>query len=200
MMDTERRQREEVGTTSLHQCFVPHTYFLLLQPIHFHLSGHVTGSYVSKNLIRESNQRCIVVHGTHYLNVEGNVAYDTAGHCFMLEDGQEQYNVFRDNLGALTRRVQNLIPDDGSNGEETDDRPSTFWITNPTNSWIGNVAAGSEDNGIWLELRSSIRGPEADMYPDLNPRKAPLTLFESNVAHSNNVRVFSSRGNSLSSV
>lgn len=146
----------------------------------------MTGSTVSKNLIRESNQRCIVVHGTHYLNIESNVAYDTFGHCFMTEDGQEQYNVFRDNLGALTRRVNVLIPEDGRiDGEETDDRPSTFWMTNPTNSWEGNVAAGSQDNGFWLELRSSVRGPEADLYPDFNPRKAPLTLFKDNVAHSN---------------
>jgi len=140
---------------------------------------------VSKNLIRKSNQRCIVVHGTNYLTVEDNVAHDTAGHCFMLEDGQEKGNVFRNNLGALTCRVDDLIPDNGSNGEETDDRPSTFWITNPTNSWEGNVAAGSQDNGFWLELCTSVRGPQAAMYPDLNPRKAPLTLFKNNVAHCN---------------
>ena len=78
-----------------------------------------------------------------------------------------------------------MIPDNGSNGEETDDRPSTFWMTNPTNTWVGNVAAGSEDNGFWLELRTFVRGPQAAMYPDLNPRKSPLTLFKENVAHSN---------------
>ena len=154
-------------------------------PIHFHLSGYVTGSIVSKNLIRESNQRCIVIHGTNYLTVEGNVAYNTAGHCFMTEDGNEKNNVFQNNLGALTRRVDNVIPDNGLNGEETDDRPSTFWITQPLNSWEGNVAAGSEDNGFWFELRSSVRGPQADLYPDLNPRQESLTLFKNNVAHSN---------------
>lgn len=109
----------------------------------------------------------------------------------MLEDGQEQYNVFRNNLGALTRRVDVLIPEENrTDGEETDDRPSTFWITNPKNTFVGNVAAGCQDNGFWLELRTSVRGPEADLYPDLNPRKAPLGVFEGNVAHSNrNVRL-----------
>ena len=79
-------------------------------PIHFHLSGYVTGSVVSKNLIRESNQRCIVVHGTHYLAVEENVAYDTSGHCFMTEDGAETGNTFRNNLGALDSSSGNYDP------------------------------------------------------------------------------------------
>ena len=44
----------------------------------------------------------------------------------MLEDGGEVDNVFRNNLGALTKKVSTLISND-----ETDDEPSTFWITNP---------------------------------------------------------------------
>lgn len=103
----------------------------------------------------------------------------------MLEDGQEQGNLFRNNLGALTRRVGTIIPDNGLNGDETDDRPSTFWIANPNNSWEGNVAAGCQDNGFWFELRSSVRGPQKSLFPNLNPRKEPLVLFKNNVAHSN---------------
>lgn len=75
------------------------------------------------------------------------------------------------------------IPDNGSNGEETDNEPSTFWMTNPSNTWIGNVAAGSEDNGFWFELIK--RGPRKDLYPDLEPKYEPLGSFENNVAHSN---------------
>jgi hypothetical protein len=44
----------------------------------------------------------------------------------MLEDGGEVDNVFRNNLGAFTKKVSTLISSD-----ETDDEPSTFWITNP---------------------------------------------------------------------
>ena len=44
----------------------------------------------------------------------------------MLEDGGEVDNVFRNNLGALTKKVSTLISND-----ETDDESSTFWITNP---------------------------------------------------------------------
>lgn len=48
------------------------------------------------------------------------------GHCFTLEDGGEVDNVFRNNLGALSKKVSTLISND-----ETDDEPSTYWITNP---------------------------------------------------------------------
>jgi len=54
-------------------------------PVHIHLSLDVSGSVVSKNLIRESNQRCIVVHGSYNLTIADNVAYEHKGHCFMTE-------------------------------------------------------------------------------------------------------------------
>ena len=154
-------------------------------PIHFHMCGDVSESVVSKNLIRESNQRCIVVHRSNNLLIDGNVAYDTSGHCFMTEDGAETGNTFSNNLGALTRRVTNLIPDNGTNGKETDDDASTFWMTNPTNSWVGNVAAGSESNGFWLELKYEVRGANPEKYSHIVPKEEPLTLFSNNVAHSN---------------
>ncbi|CAI7846911.1 unnamed protein product [Closterium sp. NIES-53] len=49
-------------------------------------------------------------------------------------------------------RLEVLIPlsaADPTKTEETDDAPSTFWITNPNNNFIGNVAAGSENSG-WV--------------------------------------------------
>jgi hypothetical protein len=49
-------------------------------PIHFHMSSNVPGSIVRKNAIRESKQRCVVIHGTHDVLVEENVAMDSYGH------------------------------------------------------------------------------------------------------------------------
>lgn len=151
------------------------------------MCGDVTGSIVSKNLIRSSNQRCIVVHRSHNLIVDGNVAYDTFGHCFMTEDGNEKGNVFNGNLGALTRDVpaSGIIPDNGTNGEESDDEAATFWITNPTNTFTNNVAAGSQSNGFWFELPDRVRGPNPEQFEDMRPKEDPLTLFSNNVAHSN---------------
>lgn len=151
-------------------------------PIHFHFCGDGTGSVISKNTVRQSNQRCVVVHGTDNLLIEDNIAYDTKGHCFILEDGMETGNRFLHNLGAQTGAPIDVIPNQGSNGVETDYDPSTYWITNPTNTWIGNVAAGSESSGFWFELL--LRGTRAALYPDLDPKRAALTLFKDNVAHS----------------
>jgi G8 domain len=152
-------------------------------PIHFHFCNDIPGSIVSKNTIRQSNQRCVVVHGTNKLRIEENVAFDTKGHCYMTEDGMEMHNEFIRNLGAQTGIPTTIIPDDGSNGQETDGQPATFWITSPTNSWVGNVAAGSEHSGYWFEPK--LRGTRASAFPGLDPQYAPLILFQDNVAHSN---------------
>ena len=34
-------------------------------PIHLHVSEDLQGTVIAKNIIRNSNQRCIVVHGSH---------------------------------------------------------------------------------------------------------------------------------------
>ena len=152
-------------------------------PIHFHFCNDVAGSIVSKNTIRQSNQRCVVVHGTNKLRIEENVAYDTKGHCYMTEDGMEMNNQFIRNLGAQTGIPAKIIPNTGSNGDESDGAPATFWITAPTNYFEGNVAAGSEHSGYWFEPK--LRGVRASMYPDLDPMFSPLGSFKDNVAHSN---------------
>jgi len=151
-------------------------------PIHFHLCDSVEGSIVSKNTIRESNQRCIVVHGTHNVTVSKNVAFNTKGHCYMTEDAGELDNVFIGNLGAYTRTVEKQI-----SGDESDFDASTFWCTNPGNEWTENVAGGSEVNGFWFEVPSTVRGA-TNLMPlskDMNPKKMAIKRFESNVAHSN---------------
>lgn len=151
-------------------------------PIHFHMSGNVDGAVVSKNSIRESNQRCVVIHGSHNVSVVDNVSYDTFGHCFMTEDGGEIDNVFQGNLGALTKPASRLV-----GPLETDNIASTYWCSNPNNEWIGNVAAGCRDNGFWFELNQAVRGPTASMPLSIgmNPRSLPLKAFRDNIAHSN---------------
>lgn len=153
-------------------------------PVHFHMSESVYGSTIAKNVIYKSNQRCIVVHGSHNVTVSENVAYDTKGHCFMLEDGGEWDNTFSSNLGALTK----ALPRDIIRPGETDHRPSTYWITNPSNHWVSNVAAGAAGPGFWFELK--LRGPSAELAINqgVNPKNNPLGTFDGNVAHSNNFR------------
>jgi len=151
-------------------------------PVHFHMSMDASGSDVTGCSVHSSHQRCVVVHGTHNVSVANNVAYDTRGHCFMLEDGVEMSNSFNGNIGALTRKVSTLISSD-----ETDNSPATFWITNPSNSFSGNVAAGSEGSGYWFEMRTAVRGPSAMTAEaeGMKPHLMDLRLFDGNSAHSN---------------
>ena len=148
----------------------------------------VEGSKVAKNLIRATNQRCTVVHATDRLLVDNNVAYDTFGHCYMVEDGMERYNMFSNNLGARTKRATQVIPDlpAKKNGKETDGSAATFWITNPTNYYENNVAAGGQFSGYWFELRSRPRGTMGHLFTghEWNLRTLPLGSFKNNVAHS----------------
>lgn len=61
------------------------------------------------------------------LLIEENIAYDTKGHCFLLEDGIESGNRFISNLGAQTGIPKRGIPDFGPNGIETV-RQGTTWL------------------------------------------------------------------------
>eukprot|EP00548_Thalassiothrix_antarctica_P010063 CAMPEP_0194160216 /NCGR_PEP_ID=MMETSP0152-20130528/78270_1 /TAXON_ID=1049557 /ORGANISM="Thalassiothrix antarctica, Strain L6-D1" /LENGTH=1486 /DNA_ID=CAMNT_0038869883 /DNA_START=967 /DNA_END=5427 /DNA_ORIENTATION=- len=149
-------------------------------PFHFHMCGSVAGSTLSKNSVRNTKQRGIVVHGTDDLYLEGNILHNHRGHGFLLEDGGEQGNTFIKNLGAVGHPVDIRISND-----ESDTAPATFWITNPQNTWIGNVAAGSQFSGFWFEVSSRVRGPSASKFPDMIPNKLDLQKFVDNISHSN---------------
>jgi cell migration-inducing and hyaluronan-binding protein len=145
-------------------------------PVHFHMDGPAGGSYLKRSAISHSFNRCVVVHGTHGLKVKDNVCFDHVGHGYFLEDGIETDNVFTGNLGLGTRGIENgLLP--------SDDRPATFWITNPDNIFRNNVAAGSDGVGFWYALPQHPTG--LSQTGNVWPRRTPLGAFSGNVAHSN---------------
>lgn len=111
--------------------------------------------------------------------VKDNVAYDTAGHCFVLQDGTESGNYFLRNLGAKTRKVNNGF------APESDDSPSTFFVASPNNSWLDNVGAGSEGAGFSILLGDSVKGLHMSDHLTTVPAANSLAQFEGNVAHSN---------------
>lgn len=100
-------------------------------PVHFHMSGDVAGSVVSKNVVRDSFQRCYVIHGTDNLVVEDNVALNAQGHCYILEDGGETGNTFEHNLAAMV----DSMPLERQIGGASDSDAASFWITNTQNNW-----------------------------------------------------------------
>src|SRR6185437_3055118 len=175
-------------------------------PIHWHLVGEGKGQYIQNSAIHDTYSRCVTVHGTNDVRVENNVTYNTVGHCFFLEDGIEHGNQFIHNLGMRTKCHPDgkpCIPTNlaavgehraGSNGQTapdvlipSDNTASTFWITNPDNSYVDNVAAGSESTGFWMSLPEHPTGAFADtaISKATWPRRTKFREFKGNVAHSN---------------
>ena len=147
-------------------------------PMHWHLSGDVTGQYFRNNSVWKTFNRCLTIHGTSNLSVSGNVCHDNIGHAYFLEDGAETGNVLDGNLGLVTRR-----PATGEAVLPSDVDPATFWITNPANVFRRNAAAGSRGFGYWYALPVSPTG--LSVGSPLKPRATPLGEFSDNVAHSN---------------
>lgn len=67
--------------------------------------GAVRQSYVRYNSIHHTYQRAIAIHGVHYLRVLNNVAFETMGATYFIEDGVETKNIIIGNLGANTREL-----------------------------------------------------------------------------------------------
>ena len=132
---------------------------------HWHLVGDADGQYIRNSAIHDTYSRCVTVHGTNNLVVENNVTFNNVGHCFFLEDGIETGNKFVRNLGIMTKchPTKPCIPTNlaaegsragqpaGSVGQTngdglipSDNTVSTFWVTNPSNDYIG-VALTPED-------------------------------------------------------
>ena len=179
-------------------------------PIHWHLVGDGgKGQYIKNAAIHDTYNRCVTVHGTNDLRVENNVTYNTVGHCFFMEDGIEHGNEYIKNLAIQTKchmtrpcDPTNLEPfgvsADGLNfkltGQDSpeilipsDNTAASYWITNPDNTYIGNVAAGSDSTGFWLAFPVHPTGAFEGSDDSLAtwPRRMKFREFRGNVSHSN---------------
>ena len=143
-------------------------------PIHFHLNGNVSGSYVRGCSIHHTFNRAVTSHAVDYLLVEKNVAYNIMGHAFFMEDGIEKHNVVQDNLGIFVRGSSSLL--------NVDITPATFWIVNPINTVRRNAAAGGTHFGFWYRLSEHPTGPSATN--SICPQKQRVEEFSDNTAHS----------------
>ena len=180
-------------------------------PIHWHLVGDAgKGQYVKNASIHDTYNRCVTVHGTNYVHVENNVTYNIVGHCFFLEDGIEHGNEYIHNLAMQIKchPTKECVPSNlAANGEisgnrqtlrqismsakdtllPSDNTVAAYWITNPDNSFIDNVAAGSSETGFWFSIPMHPNGAFQGSDTSLNtwPRRTPLRAFRGNVSHSN---------------
>src|SRR5580692_6084074 len=182
-------------------------------PIHWHLVGDANGQYIKNASIHDTYNRCVTVHGTNNVLVQNNVTYNTVGHCFFLEDGIEHGNQFVHNLAIQIKchTSKACAPTNlAANGENSytyenrleyrkasfsgkdtllpsDNTVAAFWITNPDNIFIDNVAAGSDETGFWWSLPEHPQGQfaGAEISQTIWPRRTRMAEFRGNVAHSN---------------
>ncbi len=183
-------------------------------PIHWHLIGDAPGQYIKNASIHDTYNRCVTVHGTNFLRVENNVTYNAVGHCFFLEDGAEHGNQFVHNLAIQIKchtskpcAPTNLAANgenrgsnslnratyraDSMSGKDTllpsDNTVTAYWITNPDNAFIDNVAAGSDESGFWWSLPEHPIGKfeGTEISKTTWPRRTKMAEFRGNVAHSN---------------
>ena len=180
-------------------------------PIHWHLVGDAgKGQYIKNASIHDTYNRCVTVHGTNDVRVENNVTYNIVGHCFFLEDGIEHGNEFVHNLAIQIKchPTKECVPSNlAANGEisgnrqtlrqismsakdtllPSDNTVSAYWITNPDNTFVDNVAAGADETGFWFSLPEHPQGAFLGSESSLKtwPRRTPLRKFKGNVSHSN---------------
>ncbi|GIL53442.1 hypothetical protein Vafri_9024 [Volvox africanus] len=144
--------------------------------MHWHMHGDVAfQSWLRGCAIHNTYNRATTIHGTHRAILQNNVAYNTMGHTFFLEDGIETGNLIEGNLAIYVKVSDALL--------NTDTTPAAFWITNPNNTVRNNVAAGSAGYGYWYRMLDNPEGPSYTT--TVCPKFTPLLEFTNNTAHSN---------------
>ncbi|MEM9045369.1 MAG: SdrD B-like domain-containing protein [Pseudomonadota bacterium] len=147
-------------------------------PIHWHLNGDSEGQFVTNSSIHHSYQKGATIHGTSNLLFENNVIFDHIGHGVFLEDGAETGNQILGNIVFGTKASESGLP------IPTDrDEPTSYWIENPENILIGNIAGGSEGNGFWIFQHDEVHGLSADLFPGQTGDFTEL-IFRDNTAYS----------------
>ena len=160
---------EYVEFTNVGQAFRVGRY-----PIHFHLPGNMSTSYIRGNAVHHSNNRACTLHDVSNLVVEHNVAYNVKGLSFFLEDGVEEYNTLQYNLAVFTRMSNSLL--------NPDINPASFWIVNPNNKFRHNSCAGGTHFCFWLRPAKVPDGPSWTR--NYCPNKVNFDEFHNNTAHS----------------
>lgn len=148
-------------------------------PIHWHLGGDRSNDVFRNSSVTNSNNRGVTIHGTNNLTIEGVVVHDVHGHGFFFEDAVETGNKLVGNLVLGVHAVGGkdfgfyqpgtndpFVVDTHDSIAENRSRFSNsaaYWITNPRNTFIGNIAAGAGDQRNQRDAAES----------GVNPDKAP---------------------------
>jgi len=184
-------------------------------PIHWHLAGDRSGDVFRGASITNSNNRGLTIHGTHNVLIQDNVLHDVHGHGFFMEDGVETGNEYRGNIAFGVHQVGrttsgNPVPnpndpfvvDTHDHVGQNNSRflsSAAYWITNPDNTWVGNISAGSQGTGFWFIFPDSAIGESANdpQYNNVRPDRTNLRQFDFNSSHSSPAGLNFDRGSDI---
>jgi hypothetical protein len=181
-------------------------------PIHWHLAGDRSGDILRNASITNSNNRGVTIHGTHNVRVEGVVLHDIHGHGFFMEDAVETGNEYIANISfgihAVGMSNNNIdlndpfIVDTHDHVGQNEERflsSAGYWMTNPDNTWIGNVSAGAEGTGFWFIFPRHSIGLSAEdpQYDNVEPNEVDLGQFDHNSSHSSPIGLNFDRGTDI---
>ncbi len=171
-------------------------------PIHFHLTGNSSSSFIKYCSVHNSNHRGIVVHQADSVIVTDNALHDIWSHGIAIaEDGKASGNVCRRNVVNQIRQYDlnagGVRPGEfafGYDGTLSDGRtsgrslqrelsPAAIWCTNPNNDISYNhLTGGVSANGLDLDFFMG-RQKHSPGLPDQADTKT-AGKFSGNVIHS----------------
>ncbi|MBU2869920.1 G8 domain-containing protein, partial [Colwellia sp. E2M01] len=180
-------------------------------PFHWHLAGDRNGDELRGISITNSNNRGITVHGTHNVLIQDVVLHDIHGHGFFMEDAVETGNTFLSNIAFAIHKVGGdsqaeindpFLVDTHDHAGQNSTRflnSAGYWMTNPDNTWIGNVSAGSEGTGFWFLFPEKAIGASASdlQYASVQPDRVNFGEFEYNSSHSSPIGLNFDRGSDI---
>lgn len=154
--------------------------------------GDAQGHYFRNNSVHDSANRCVTIHATNGIVVEGNVCYNISGHGIFFEDGTERRNRVENNLVLRNRGVPVELSIK-SNEVNAGGRPlpqggggrgsSGIWATNPDNIVRGNHMADADGFGLWLAFPNAPVGATKNV--PIVPSRLAFGNFDNNIMHSN---------------
>lgn len=154
--------------------------------LHLHQVGACPECSFHNNAIEFSQQRGIIIHGTHLSQVEGNVLYNVRGAGVYIEDGNEMHNTLAYNVVICPYPFNDesfhgcTVPGTSNRLSDTRDNQSSFFSLAATNDMIGNRGVNSF-NGMFLKEGGQGRGMA---YGRVCESASALGRYEGNTFHS----------------
>lgn len=154
--------------------------------LHLHQLQSCPECSFHNNAIEFSQQRGIVIHGTHLSQVEGNVLYNVRGAGIYIEDGNEMYNELAYNVVICPFPFNDesfhgcTVPGTSNRLSDTRDNQSAFFSLAASNAMIGNRGVNSF-NGMFLKEGGQGRG---SAYGRVCESASALGRYEGNTFHS----------------